>query len=179
MQRQFASAVTEMSQDAFGGSTMENGTTIILGDLRKHAFHQELGTQATLCWRKAASQVNVHALSTLHHPMQYRCLFAQGSSLDGQNQRVDFTPAIQGLSPSQPMSHSVIRLACSLAVVCGVSLRHSALLCAALCLMPLPKSSIKRWMEALGSHVPTPEEMLRQRLVLAPATACHIDGDSP
>ena len=34
-------------------------------------------------------------------------------------------------------------------------------------------------MDAIGSHVPTPEEMLRQLLVLAPATECHIDGYSP
>jgi hypothetical protein len=39
-----------------------------------------------------------------------------------------FTPEIQGVSTSQHMSHSVIRLACYLAVVCGVSLRHIALL---------------------------------------------------
>jgi len=43
VQMQFASAVTELYQDAFVGSSMENGTTIIQFDLRKHDFHQELG----------------------------------------------------------------------------------------------------------------------------------------
>ena len=77
------------------------------------------------------------------------------------------------------MSHSVIRLSCSLAVVCGVSLRHVAVLFAALFLIPITKSSIKRRMDAIGTHLPTPEERLRQLLALAPATECHIDGDYP
>jgi hypothetical protein len=77
------------------------------------------------------------------------------------------------------MSHSVIRLSCYLAVVCGVSLRHVAVLFAALFLIPITKSSIKRWMDDIGSNLPTPEEMLRQLLALAPATECHIDGYYP
>src|SRR6266404_4995997 len=77
------------------------------------------------------------------------------------------------------MSHSVIRLSCSLAVVCGVSLRPVAVLFAALFLIPIPKSSIKRGMDAIGSNLPTPEEMLRQLLALAPATECHMDGSDP
>ena len=179
VQRQFESAVTEIYQDAFVGSAIENGTTIIRFDLRKHDLPQELGTQAKLCWRKEAYHVNVHEPSTFHNPIQYRFILAQGSSLDGQHQRVYFTPAIKGILPSQHMSHSVIRLACSLAVVCGVSLRHIALLFAALFLIPITKSSIKRWIDAIGSHLPTPEEMLRHLLVLAPATECHIDGSYP
>ena len=90
-----------------------------------------------------------------------------------------FTPSIQGVSTSQHMSHSVIRLACYLAVVCGVSLRHLALLFSVLFLIPITKSSIKRWIDDIGVHLPTPEEMLRQLLALAPATECHIDGYYP
>ena len=74
------------------------------------------------------------------------------------------------------MSHSVIRVACYLAVGCGVSLRHIALLFAALFLIPITKSSIKRWIDDIGTHLPIPEEMLRQLLAIASATECHIDG---
>jgi hypothetical protein len=179
VQRQFESVVTEIYQDAFVGSAIENGTTIIQFDLRKHNFHQVLGTQAQLCWRKESSHVDVHELSTFHNPILYRLILAQGSSLDDQKQRIYFTPAIEGVSTSQHMSHSVIRLSCYLAVVCGVSLRHIAVLFAALFLIPITKSSIKRWMDAIGSNLPTPEEMLRQLLALAPATECHIDGYYP
>ena len=73
----------------------------------------------------------------------------------------------------------MIRLACDLAVVCGVSLRHIALLFAVLFLIPISKSSMKRWIDDIGVHVPTPEEMLRQLLALAPVTECHIDGYYP
>jgi len=95
---------------------------MITFDLRQHDFHQELGTQARLCWRKASYHVDVHELSPFHNPMTYRFIMAQGFSLDSQNQRRPFTPEIQGVSTAQHMSHSVIRLACYLAVVCGVSL---------------------------------------------------------
>ncbi len=179
VQMQFESVVTEIYQDAFVGSSIEHGTTVLQFDLRRHNVQQELGTQATLCWRKESYHVDVHELSTFHNPILYRFILAQGSYLDDNKQRIYFTPAIKGVSTSQHMSHSVIRLSCYLAVVCGVSLRHVAVLFAALFLIPITKSSIKRWIDAIGSNLPTPEEMLRQLLALAPATECHIDGYYP
>ena len=179
VQMQFESAVTEMYQDAFVGSSIENGTTIITFDLRQRDFHHELGTPSTLCWRKEAYHVDIHELSTFHNPIKYRFILAQGYYLDDQNQRMYFTPDIKGVSTAQHMSHSIIRLACYLAVVCGVSLRHIALLFSALFLIPITKSSIKRWIDDIGSNLPTPEEMLRHLLALTPATECHIDGYYP
>ena len=179
VQMQFESAVTELYEDAFIGSSIENGTTIIQFDLRKLDFQRVWETTSTICWCKAPYAVEVHELSTFHNPIKYRFILAQGSYLNDQHQRVYFTPEIKGVSTSQHMSHSVIRLACSLAVVCGVSLRHIALLFAALFLMPITKSSIKRWIDDIGTHLPTPEEMLRQLLAIAPATECHIDGSYP
>jgi hypothetical protein len=179
VQMQFESAVTEMYQDAFVGSSMENGVTMITFDLRQHDFQQELGTQARLCWRKTFYHVDVHELSTFHNPITYRFIMAQGFYLDSQNQRRSFTPEIQGVSTSQHMSHSVIRLACYLAVVCGVSLRHMALLFSALFLIPITKSSMKRWIDDIGANLPPPEEMLRQLLARSPVTACHLDGYYP
>jgi Transposase len=179
VQMQFESVVTEIYQDAFVGSSIENGTTVIQFDLRQHNFQQELGTQATLCWRKESYHIDVHELSTFHNPILYRFILAQGSYLNDNKQRIYFTPALKGVSTSQHMSHSVIRLSCYLAVVCGVSLRHVAVLFAALFLIPITKSSIKRWIDGIGSNLPTPEEMLRQLLALAPVTECHIDGYYP
>jgi Transposase len=179
VQMQFESAVTEMYQDAFVGSSIENGVTIITFDLRQHDFQQELGTPARLCWRKEAYHVDVHELSTFHNPITYRVIVTQGSYMNDQHQRVYFTPEIKGVSTSQHMSHSVIRLACYLAVVCGVSLRHIALLFSVLFLIPITKSSIKRWSDDIGVHLPTPEEILRHLLALTPTTECHIDGYYP
>jgi hypothetical protein len=73
----------------------------------------------------------------------------------------------------------VSRLACDLAVVCGVSLRHLALLFSVRFLLPMTKSSMNRWIADIGVHLPTPEARLRQLLAIAPATACHSDGDYP
>ena len=179
VQMQFESAVTEMYQNAFVGSSIENGTTIIQFDLRKLDFQRALGTTSTICWRKEPYHVDIHELSTFHNPIAYRFIVAQGSYMNDQNQRVYFTPEIQGVSTSQHMSHSVIRLACYLAVVCGVSLRHIALLFSVLFLIPITKSSIKRWIDDIGVHLPTPEEILRHLLVLTPTTECHIDGYYP
>ena len=77
------------------------------------------------------------------------------------------------------MSHSIIRLACYLAVVCGVSLRHIALIFSSLFLLPITKSSIKRWIDDIGSNLPSQEERLQQLLAITPATECHIDGYDP
>ena len=179
VQMQFESAVTELYEDTFVGSSIENGATIITFDLRQHDFHQELGATATLYWRKDAYHVDIHELSTFHNPIKYRFILAQGYYLDNQNQRMYFTPAIKGVSTAQHMSHSIIRLACYLAVVCGVSLRHIALLFSSLFLIPITKSSIKRWIDDIGSNLPSQEEMLQQLLALTPATECHIDGYYP
>jgi hypothetical protein len=179
VQMQFTSAVTERYQDAFVGSSIENGTTVIQFDLRKHDFHQELGTTATICWRKDPYHVDVHELSTFHNPILYRFIIAQGAYVNDKDQRLYFTPTIKGVSTSQHMSHSVIRLACYLAVVCGVSLRHIALLFSVLFLIPITKSSIKRWIDDIGSHLPPPEQMLQQLLARTPATECHLDGYYP
>src|SRR6266446_3814943 len=175
VQMQFESAVTEMSQDAFVGSSIENGATILPFDLRQLDFQRALGTTSPICWRKAPSHVAMHALSAFHHPILSRFIVAQGSYLAGTNQRRYFTPEIKGVSTSQPMSHSLLRLSCSLAVVCGVRLRPMALLFASLFLLPMTPSAIQRWIDDIGAHVPPPEAMRRPLLAIIPATAYHID----
>ncbi len=124
VQRQCESVVTEIYQDAFVGSSIDNGTTISQFGLRKHTLQQEVGTPAPLWWHQESDHVDVHELSTFHKPILSRFLLAQGSYRDDKKQRISFTPAIKGVSTSQPRSHSVIRLSCSLAVGCGVRLKR-------------------------------------------------------
>ena len=71
VQMQFESAVTERYQEAFVGSSIENGTTIIQFDLRKLDFQCALGTTATICWRQEPYHVDIHELSTFHNPIKY------------------------------------------------------------------------------------------------------------
>ena len=174
VQMQFESVVTEMYQDAFIGSSIENGATIITFDLRHLDFQRELGTTSTISWRKNTYHVDVHELSTVLNPIKYRFILAQGYYLGDDNRRMYFTPQIKGVSTSPHMSHSIIRLSCYLAVVCGVSLRHIALIFSSLFLIPITKSSIKRWIDDIGSNLPTEEEILQQLLALKPVTECHI-----
>ena len=179
VQTQFESVVTEMYQEAFVGSSIENGTTLIKFDLRNLDFQRELGITSTIYWRTDTYHVDVHELSTFHNPIKYRFILAQGYYFDEDGQRIYFTPEIKGVSTSQHMSHSIIRLSCYLAVVCGVSLRQVALIFSFLFLIPITKSSIKRWIDTIGSNLPTQEDMLQSLLSIKPVTECHIDGYYP
>jgi hypothetical protein len=68
VQMQFASAVTELYEDAFIGSSIENGTTIIQFDLRKLDF-QRIWTCASkrpkVSGRKLAAIVEPHESSKI------------------------------------------------------------------------------------------------------------------
>jgi hypothetical protein len=178
-QLQFESVVPELSEDAFGGSASENGPPLLPVALRHRAFHRAWATPSTRCWRTEPSAVASPALATFPKPITSRFSGAPGASLNAQHHRGDFPPDLPGVSPAQPMRHSVLRVAGALALVCGGSLRPLARRFAGLCLMPRPTSSRKRWLDDMGVHVPTPEEMRRPLLALAPATAGHIAGDSP
>jgi hypothetical protein len=70
VQMQFESAVTEMYQNTFVGSSIENGTTIIQFDLRKLDWQCALGTPAPICWRQEPYHVDMHELSTFHNPLK-------------------------------------------------------------------------------------------------------------
>jgi hypothetical protein len=179
VQTQFESVVTEMYEEAFVGSSIENGTTLIKFDLRKLDFQRESGITSTIYWRTDTYHVDVHELSTFHNPIKYRFILAQGYYFDEDGQRIYFTPEIKGVSTSQHMSHSIIRLSCYLAVVCGVSLRQVALIFSFLFLISISKSSIKRWIDTIGSNLPPPEELLQHLLAIKPVTECHIDGYYP
>jgi hypothetical protein len=68
VQMQFESVVTELYEDAFVGSSIENGTTIIQCDLRKLDLQRALATTSPICWRKEPYAVEIHELSTHRSP---------------------------------------------------------------------------------------------------------------
>jgi hypothetical protein len=53
VQMPFESVVTELYEDAFVGSSIENGTTVIQFDLRKLDFQRVLETTATIVGAKS------------------------------------------------------------------------------------------------------------------------------
>jgi hypothetical protein len=178
-QSQFASAVTELSPDPVVGSSIDNGTTLLPCDLRQLDWHRALGPTAPLCGRPAPYPGAMPALAPFHHPLKSRVIGAHGSSLNAQQQRGAFPPAIPGGSTAQPMRHSLLRWAGSLAVVGGVSLRHRALRFASRLLLPMTKASLKRGSDAISAPLPVPAERLRPLLARTPATAWPRDGESP
>ena len=70
VQMQFESVVTELYQNAFVGSSIEHGTTIMQFDLRKLDVQCALGTTATICWRQEPYHIDIHELSTFHNPIK-------------------------------------------------------------------------------------------------------------
>jgi hypothetical protein len=174
-----ASAVTELDTDALVGSSLDHGTTISPCDVRQRDWHQVRETTAPIGGRQEPDAVELPARSTGPQPLTYRWIGAPGASRHAQHPRVSCTPEIQGVAPSQPMSHSGLRWACSLAVVGGGSRRHLARRFAALCLLPMTQAARHRWLEALGAPWPPPEARLRPLLARAPATAWHLAGASP
>ena len=70
VQTQFESVVTQMYEEAFVGSSIENGTTVIKFDLRKLNFQRESGITSTIYWRTETYHIDVHELSTFHNPIK-------------------------------------------------------------------------------------------------------------
>ena len=70
VQTQFESVVTQMYEEAFAGSSIENGTTVIKFDLRKLDFQRECRITSTIYWRKDMALIIGSA--TFGHPRRVR-----------------------------------------------------------------------------------------------------------
>lgn len=179
IQTQFDSAVVEAHQDVFTRSYLEGKKTIIEFDMRKRDYQKKLGASSKFYWPKKSYTVDVHEFTTFHSPVLYRFILAQGYYFDDQGKRIDFTPKIAEVSAYQHMSKSVIRLSCFLAVICGVSLRNISTIFRCLFQIPATKSTIKRWIDEVGDHLLSEEEILQQLTDLKTPAECHIDAYYP
>jgi hypothetical protein len=175
----FDSAVVEANQDVFSRSYIEGTTTIIEFDMRKRDYRKELGTDSAIYWPSKSYEVDAHEFSTFHNPIVYRFILAQGYYFDDEGNRFDFTPKIAEVSTHQHISKSVIRLSCFLSVICGVSLRNIATIFSLLFLIPVTKSTIKRWIDEIGENLPSEEEILKKLADIQQPSQCHIDAYYP
>lgn len=178
IETEFDSAVIQSNKDVFTKSYIENGTTIIEFDLRKRDYQKVFNIKSKVYWREPYT-VDVHEFSTYQNPIVYRFRISQGYYFKSKWKRAYFTPTIDGVSTQQHVSKSVIRLSCFLAVICGVTLRNIALIFSVLFHVPVTKSSIKRWIDEIGSNLPTDEEILKQLVEIKEPHECHIDGYYP
>lgn len=175
---EFNSAVLDLNKDIFVNSYIENGTSIIEFDSRNRKYKKIFNSSTKIKWDKEYT-VDVKELSTFQNPIAYRFIIARGSYLNSEGNRTYFTPELEGVSISQHVSKSLLRLSCYLAVNCGISLRSIAMIFTYLFLVPITKSSIQRWINIIGENLPDEDEILRQLVAIKKPEECHIDGYYP
>ena len=151
IETRFESAVTETNKDAYTGSYIEKKKTVIEFDMRKKDWGKILKTNSEINWYKKTYTVDVHEFSTFHSPIIYRFVMSRGYYFRTDGSREYFTPEPSEVSTHHHMSRNIIRLACFLTVICGVTLRNIALIYSALFQVPVTKSCIKRWIDEIGS----------------------------
>ena len=174
----FESAVTEANKDAYIGSYIENKKTVIEFDMRKRDWQKALNTDSEIYWYKKTYMVDIHEFSTFHSPIVYRFVMARAYYFKADGSREYFTPEPSEISTHHHMSKNIIRLACFLAVICGVTLRNIALIYSVLFQVPVSKSCLKRWIDEIGSEI-SEEDVLRKLRNLKEPSECHIDAYYP
>jgi len=178
IETRFESAVTEANKDTYTGSCIEDGKTVIESDMRKRDWEAVLNTESGIQWYKKTYKVGIHEFSTFHCPVVYRFVMARGYYLRTDGSREYFTTEPSEVSTHHHMSRNIIRLACFLAVICGVALRNIALIYSSVFQVPVTKSCIKRWIDEIGSGL-SEEDILRKLRTQKEPAECHIDGYYP
>lgn len=179
IQSQFTSAVVEANMDIFTGSYTEGEYTILEFDMRKRNLQKETGIKHKIYWPAKTYNVDIREFSVFQNPIIYRFISAQVWYYDEQHEQHWFTPMLRGVSVQQHVSNSVLRLACFLAVICGVSLRNIEIIFNGLFQLSVTKSSVKRWIDTVGDSLPSEEGLLHQMIELKKPQECHIDGYYP
>ena len=175
----FDSAVIDANMDIFVKSYIEDETTIIEFDTRKRNYKKLFGIKSRIKWGKEEYVIDVKELSTFYCPIVYRIIVTKGSYYDSTGVRRFFTPALEGVSTSQHVSKSIVRLCCFLAVNCGVTLRNIATIFTHVFLVPTTKSSVKRWIDEIGQNLPSDTALLEKLIDIQKPSECHIDGYYP
>jgi len=179
IQSEFDSAVLEANKDCYSQTYIEDKKTIIEFDMKNRDYQKELGIKSEITWTGKSYDVDIHEFSVFHNPIIYRFKIAQGYYYGKNNQRLFFIPKPSEVLMQYHMSLNVLRLACFLAVVCGVTLRNIALIFTVLFQIPITKSSIKRWIDEIGSNLPSEAEILTKLVEIKKPEECHIDGYYP
>ena len=179
IQSEFDSAVLEANKDAYAKTYIEDKKAVIEFGMRKRDYQKEFGTDSEIFWSENVYHVDVHEFSTFHNSVIYRFVMAQGCYFDGNGRRIFFTPGPSDVSAHYHMSLNILGLSCFLSVICGVSLRNTAQIFTVLFMIPVTKSSIKRWIDEIGGSLPADEEILKKLTEREMPGQCHIDGYWP
>ncbi len=174
----FETSVTEANKDVYTGSFIEGKKTIIEFDMRKRDWQQALQTNSKISWYPQTSKIDIYEFSTFHCPIVYRFTMARGYYTQTDGSREYFTTKPSEVSTHHHMSKNIIRLACFLAVICGVTLRNIALIYSSLFQIPVSKSCIKRWIDEIGAGL-SEDDILKKLIDQKTPHECNIDGYYP
>jgi hypothetical protein len=143
IQSESDSAVSEADKDVYTQTYIEDKKTVIGFDMRKRDYQKEFGITSEIFWSVNAYHIDIYEFSTFHNPVIYRFVMAQGNYFDEKNQRIFFTPEPSEVSTCHHAGLNILRLSCFLAVICGVSLRNTALRFSVLFQIPAVKQMIR------------------------------------
>ena len=174
----FESAVIRASKDTFVGSYIGKDKTIIESDMRKRDWQEVLKTDAEIYWCGKTYPADVHEFPTFHCPFIYRFVIERGYYLADDGRREYFTPEPSEVPTRHHMSRNIIRPACFLAVICGVTLRNMAAIFTVLFQVPVTKSGISRWINGIGCQL-SGEDILGKLTEQRKPEECHIDAYYP
>ncbi|WP_459918274.1 hypothetical protein, partial [Desulfocicer niacini] len=91
-------------------------------DMRKRDWQEAMQTNSKISWYSKTFKVDIYEFSTFHCPIVYRFTMVRGYFTQSDGSREYFTTEPSEVSTHHHMSKNIIRLACFLAVICGVTL---------------------------------------------------------
>jgi len=158
----------------------ENNQIIIEFDTRQRDYHKLFGLarRVKIGWSNERT-FDVQELSGFAWPILYRITTADGYYQNEQGQRVNFTPAIAGLSTYRKVSNLVLRLGVYLYVIVGLGTRQVSELMKVLFQVTISKSSIERWVQEVADSLPSEDELIKLMQQRLPISAGHFDESFP
>lgn len=172
--------VIESNPDCRISGAYENGMLLLTIDARHQNHHQRLGlaNKTRLHWGQEHC-VEVQELSGLSWPIRYRVLTRDGYYLDGDGQRVHFTPHVNGIDRRRGVSCVLMRAAVVVVVIAGVGYRRACWLLQHLFHVEVSKSALQRWVEEVAGQLPSADEMIRMLDEQQSITEAHFDEIFP
>jgi hypothetical protein len=158
----------------------EDNKIIIEFDTRKRDYHKmfKLKRGVKIHWINERA-FEAQELSGFAWPIIYRITTADGYYVNGQGQRVYFTPELAALSTQRKVSDVVLRLGVFLCIIAGLGSRQASWLMRVLFQVTVSKSAIDRWVDEVADSLPSEDEMVKLLHRQRPITQGHFDEIFP
>jgi Transposase len=170
----------EKNADLRPSGKAEDNKIIIEFDTRKRDYHKmfKLKRGVKIHWINERA-FEAQELSGFAWPIIYRITTADGYYVNGQGQRVYFTPELAALSTQRKVSDVVLRLGVFLCIIAGLGSRQASWLMRVLFRVTVSKSAIDRWVDEVADSLPSEDEMVKLLHRQRPITQGHFDEIFP